>query len=64
MAIHPVYLIKNSKTKVIHAYKRKLDATYHHASMRYRPYLRFMELKSQHALSGFKGYKIKGDCDE
>jgi len=63
MAKHTVYLIKNSKTKVIHAYKRKLDCVYHHASMRYRPYIRYMELASQHGLAGFKGYKIKGDCN-
>ena len=57
----PVFAIQNTKSKVIFAYSRKMDATYHHASMRFRPFIRFIELDCHLKLASYKGYTVKGD---
>jgi hypothetical protein len=61
MAKQPAYIIVNKRTKTVYAYSRKLDAVYHHCNMRYRPFIKFIELNCQSKLSSYKGYTIKGD---
>jgi hypothetical protein len=57
----PAYCIKNVRTKEIHAFKRKLDAVYFHCGMRYRPYLKWVELDCHLKLNNMKAYTVKGD---
>ena len=54
-------LIINSRTKTIYAYKRKLDAIFHHVKMRRRPYIKFVDAEDAKPLFKYKGYDIKGD---
>ena len=55
-----LFCIINKKARTIYGYERKLDAIYHHASLKYRPYLSFKVLDMRQ-VQRMRDYTLKGD---